>query len=420
MRPLSVMLVAGEPSGDRLAAELVRELRPRLIELGAQSTPETLPLRTALPPEFFGAGGAALRAAGAEVLCDLTPWASIGLFDVLPRMRHYFRAFQQLFRTALERQPDAIIGVDYGAFNLRFAAAIRHHLCRRRDWFHPWRPVLVQYVSPQVWASRPGRARQMELNLDLLLSILPFEPEWFAQHAPRLRVRFVGHPLVDRWPTTRPARSGSRTRNAPRLVLMPGSRPDEVRRHGPLLVETWRLLRRHWPDLEARCVVPETSLISLLRRQSWPAELALEAGPTSAALQWADLALTKSGTVTLECALAGVPAVVFYKTAPLTYWIGRHLVRVPHLAMPNLLAGQPLYPELVQHEATPQRLAAVTLELWQDEARRMRLQEALQQVRARLGPPGASQRAAEAIVECLRRKPSGLPVADTEAVAASK
>jgi len=415
MRPFRILLIAGEPSGDRLAAELVEQLRPRLIELGAQPTPETLPRRTALPPEFFGAGGRALRQAGAELLCDLTPWASIGLFDVLPRLKHYYRAFRQLYQAAVERQPDVILGVDYGAFNLRFAAAIRRYLRRRQDWFHPWQPVLVQFVSPQVWASRPGRAAQMERPLDLLLSILPFEPEWFAHHAPRLPVRFVGHPLVDRWPVGASSVHRPSTAGAPRLVLLPGSRPDELRRHGPLLAATWRRLRQRWPNLEGRCVVPDPSLVPMLRHTEWPAELPVEAGPAAPAWCRADLALTKSGTITLECALAGLPAIVFYKTAALTYRVGRHLVHVRHLAMPNLLAPEPVYPELVQDQATPERLAALIEELWLDDARRLRIREALQQVRARLGPPGACARAAEAIVECLRRKPTGLPVPATNA-----
>lgn len=410
MRPFRILCIAGEPSGDRLAAELIQQLRPRLIELCAQPTPETLPLRTALPPEFFGAGGRALREAGMELLCDLTPWASIGLFDVLPRLGHYYRAFRRLFQAAVERQPDVIIGVDYGAFNLRFAAAIRRYLRQRQDWFHPWQPFLVQFVSPQVWASRPRRAIQMERTLDLLLSILPFEPEWFARHSPRLPVRFVGHPLVDRWPLHASSVHRSSTAGAPRLVLLPGSRPDELRRHGPLLAATWQRLRQRWPRLEGRCVVPESSLIPVLHQIQWPTEIPIEAGPAAPALAWADLALTKSGTVTLECALAGLPAIVFYRTAPATYWIGRHLVHVRHLAMPNLLAGRLVYPELVQDRATPERLATLAAELWQDDARRLQIREALREVRARLGPPGACARAAEAVVECLRRKPTGLPV----------
>jgi len=410
MRPISVLLIAGEPSGDRLGADLVRALRQVLLELELTPEPDVQPLRTALPPEFFGAGGPAMREAGVEIVSDPTAWATIGLFDVLRRLHLYHRAFRTLQDEARRRQPDLGIGIDSGGFNPRFAAAIRRHLRKRRDWFHPWRPVLVQYVSPPVWASRPGRAQLMEENLDLLLSILPFEPEWFARHAPRLTVRYVGHPLVDRWSET-PAQPHRRnTSGPPRLALLPGSRPAEIRRHGPLLAETWNLLKQKWPGLQGRCAVPDRALAEALRQQGWPAEIPVDVGPARPVLEWADLALTKSGTITLECALADLPAVVFYKTAPPTYWLGRHLVHVRHLAMPNLLLGRPVYPELIQGQAEPRRLAAASVELWENAARREELHRALAEVRKRLGPPGASLRAARLLAGCLSRKPSGLPV----------
>ncbi|MCS7089234.1 MAG: lipid-A-disaccharide synthase [Verrucomicrobiota bacterium] len=410
MRPITIMLIAGEPSGDQLGGQLASALEKAILEFEVLPSPDVQPLRTALPPAFFGAGGPAMRKAGVEVICDLNRWATVGLFDVLGRLHHYYAAFRLLYQTARTRQPDVIIGIDYGAFNLRLASALRRSISRRQDWFHPWRPLFVQYVSPQVWASRPGRARQMEQVLDLLLSILPFEPEWFAQRAPRLPVEFVGHPLLDRWPQAplqAPRRLGA---EAPRLVLLPGSRPDEIRRHGPLVAGAWRLLKRHWPDLQTRCVVPQQELVARLQAlKDWPAEVAIETGSAVPALLWADLALTKSGTVTLECALAGLPAVVFYKTAVPTYWVGRHLVSVRYLAMPNLLAQQELYPELIQNQATPERLATAARELWEDTTRRERICKALEKVRAALGPPGASGRAAACILQRLRTKPSALP-----------
>lgn len=404
------MLIAGEPSGDRLGAELVQALRTQLLNWQISPEDDVQPLRTALPPEFFGAGGPAMRHAGVHVICDLTRRATIGPFDLLRQLRHYWQAFQLLRAEALSRQPDVIVGIDYGAFNLRLAAAIRRHARRRFDWFHPWDPLLVQYVSPQVWASRPGRARSMQRDLDLLLSILPFEPDWFARHVPRLPVRYVGHPLVDRWADTSRVQPRDLDRPTPRLALLPGSRPDEIRRHGPLLTGAWQRLRQYWPALEARCVVPDEALAHRLRSQGWPAELPVDAGTLQGVLQWADLALTKSGTITLECAMADLPAVVFYKTSTLTYWIGSRIVSVRHLAMPNLLIGETVYPELVQHQATADRLAHLVIQLWQDKNRLAGIRRALARVREVLGPPGAADRAARAILDLLRDKPSALPV----------
>jgi lipid-A-disaccharide synthase len=419
MRPFSIMLIAGEPSGDRLGADLVRALRGALLELELDSSPHVQPLRTALPPEFFGAGGPAMREAGVEIVTDLTPYATIGLFDVLRRLPLYHRAFTTLRAEARRRQPDIVIGIDSGGFNLRFAKALRQYLRKRHDWFHPWRPVLVQYVSPQVWASRPGRAHEMEENLDLLLSILPFEPDWFAPHAPRLTLRYVGHPLVDRWANPHPAPRTETRQNAPRLALLPGSRPDEIRRHGPLLAGAWSRLKQRWPDAQARCAVPHPALADLLRQQAWPDEIPVQIGPARPVLEWADLALTKSGTITLECALADLPAVVFYKTAPPTWWIGRQIVHVRHLAMPNLLANRTVYPELVQNDATPDRLAATVADLWENRTRRSEIRAALAEIRKQLGPPGASLRAARLLALCLRNKPSALPIEPPLATAAT-
>ena len=183
MNPTSILLVAGEPSGDQLAAELVRALRRR-----------TGPM----PPRFFGIGGAAMAGAGVEILCDLTAHSVIGPADALRQWGRFREAFRRATEAARERTPDVVIGVDFGAFNLRLLKAITAMAQERQGIFHNWRPRRVQFVSPQVWASRPGRALEMPRILDRLLSILPFEKEWYARNAPGVRVEFVGHPLVDR------------------------------------------------------------------------------------------------------------------------------------------------------------------------------------------------------------------------------
>jgi lipid-A-disaccharide synthase len=177
VKPSSILLIAGEPSGDQLAAELVRALRRR-----------TAPLET----RFFGAGGPAMAAAGVEILCDLTAHSVIGPADALRQLGRFRRAFRQLSEAARERTPDVVIGVDFGAFNLRFLKAITEMTRERSGPFQNWRPRRVQFVSPQVWASRAGRAQEMPRILDQLLSILPFEKEWYARNAPGVRVDFVG------------------------------------------------------------------------------------------------------------------------------------------------------------------------------------------------------------------------------------
>src|SRR5437763_10971830 len=199
MRPRSLMVIAGETSGDLLAAELVQALRDELSAFGAAPTLDHQPLHASLEPRFFGAGGPAMANAGVELAFDMTEHSVIGLSDVLKNYSKFKRLFRQLHNLALERQPDAIVCVDFSGFNRRFARAMKEYVRAHTDWFHDWNPKIIQYVSPQVWASREGRAYQMARDYDLLLSIFPFEKEWYAKRVPGLRVEFVGHPIVDRY-----------------------------------------------------------------------------------------------------------------------------------------------------------------------------------------------------------------------------
>src|ERR1035437_1078031 len=194
MKPTSFMLIAGEASGDMLAAELVRALRRAIPAATPISTTDYQPLHGSLEPRFFGAGGPQMAAAGVELAFDMTAHSVIGLSEALKNYLKFRRLFRQLFRLALDRQPDAIICVDFSGFNRRFAHAIRQYTRARADWFHNWDPRIIRYISPQVWASREGRAFQMARDYDAVLSIFPFEKDWYAKRVPQLRVEFVGHP----------------------------------------------------------------------------------------------------------------------------------------------------------------------------------------------------------------------------------
>src|SRR5277367_464349 len=225
------MLIAGEASGDLLAAELVSALRGKLPDA-----------------TFFGAGGAKMAAAGVELAFDLTQHSVIGISDVLKNYFKFRRLFNQLLALAIERKPDVVIGVDYGGFNLRFGHAVKEYV--RNNPFSKWNPKIVQFVSPQVWASRPGRANLLAADYDLLLSIFPFEKDWYAQRVPKLRVEFVGHPMVGRFTNddlrfTSGNSESSRSRGDEtqikeqletphvvpyKILLLPGSRKSELQR----------------------------------------------------------------------------------------------------------------------------------------------------------------------------------------------
>ncbi len=394
------MLIAGDPSGDMLTAELVGALREKAVAGAEHVSADVQPLRTALAPRFFGAGGPKMAAAGVEQVFDLTQHSVIGFAEVLKNIRKFKRLFEQLLQVAIARQPDVIIGVDYGGFNLRFAKAIKAYVHYNRGVFNNWNPKLVQFVSPQVWASRAGRAYTLAENHDLLLSIFPFEKEWYAQCVPKLRVEFVGHPMIGRGAKSEIRNPKSKIKN---VVLLPGSRVDEVRRHWPVVTEVFELLRRQVPALEGKVILPSQQLVNALKLVGLPAGLEIQVGGLTDALATADLAIAKSGTVTMDCALHGVPAVVFYKTSWPTYFIGKKIITVKYLAMPNLIADEAIYPEYVQRAATPENIAAAALGMLRDEQRRKGVKGKLACVIASLGKPGAPQRAAEAILSLFTK-----------------
>jgi lipid-A-disaccharide synthase len=403
VKPKSFMLIAGEASGDMLAAELVRALRQAIPEIGVSPTTDCQPLYASLEPRFFGAGGPQMAAAGVELALDMTAHSVIGLSEALRNYFKFRRLFHQLFQLALERQPDAIICVDFSGFNRRFAHAIRQYTRARADWFHDWSPKIIQYVSPQVWASREGRAYQMARDYDLVLSIFPFEKAWYAKRVPQLRVEFIGHPIAERYGPARGSRvEGRGDSGTPMVLLLPGSRPDELRRHLPVMLDALGLMRAKLPNLRAQLVLPHQGLIQQAKAFNLPAHLQVQTADLSKALAEADVAIASTGTVTTECAYFGVPTVALYKTSWSTWQIARRIVKVKYGAMPNLLAGEEIFPEFIQDAATPDNLARAALELLRDEARRAKVKAKLAEIVAALGGPGATRHAAQAIVTTLQ------------------
>ncbi|MGI8965094.1 MAG: lipid-A-disaccharide synthase, partial [Limisphaerales bacterium] len=232
MKSKSIMLIAGETSGDMLAAELVKALRA--------ASPTSL--------EFFGAGGPKMAEAGVELAVDMTAHSVIGLFEVLKNYSRFKKIFDQLLQLALERKPDVIICVDFSGFNRRFARAVRNSIPSNSSGKN-WNPKIVQYVSPQVWASRPSRAEKLARDIDLLLCIFPFEKNWYAKRIPTLRVEFVGHPMMDRYArftnddlrfTHQQANASLMGNRKSQILLLPGSRVGELQRHLPVMVDAAR------------------------------------------------------------------------------------------------------------------------------------------------------------------------------------
>lgn len=356
------MFIAGEASGDANAAELIKALRRQSPEMA-----------------IFGAGGPKMRDVGMELLLDLTEHAVVGLVEVLKKYGKFKRIFDDLIAEVEKRRPDAVVLVDFPGFNLRFAAQVKKRGIK-----------VIYYISPQLWAWHASRAKQIERDVDLMLAIFPFEKDWYAEHAPKLRVEFVGHPMLDRFNTDRK----NVERETKLVLLLPGSREREVVKMWPVMAQMTDLFHH---SVEFVAVAVNKHLASMMNHP----RVAVEVGNAHDLMQCATLAITASGTATMECAYFGCPMVVVYKVNWLTYLIGRAVVKVDWLAMPNVIAGKSIVPEFIQHEADFRLIAATAQKLLQDPSKREAMQRNLAEVINGLGGPGASERAAQLILAAL-------------------
>ena len=387
----TILMIAGEASGDTLGAELIDAIRR---QPGGDEI------------DFIGAGGPKMEAAALRPEFDLSEHAVVGIWEVLKNYFKFRRLFRHLFELATRREPDAIVLIDYPGFNLRFAKAIRRHNSQGDGAFREWQPKIVCYVSPQLWAWKEGRVHAIARNIDLMLSIFPFEKEWYAERVPAFAVEFVGHPLVDRFPLAKPDEKSvpldpDLFTEQPTVLLLPGSRRREIDKHLLVMLEA-AVIFSEKIKTRLRMVLPSDEMLALARRHiPTGIEIDLQVGGLAKALGQASIAIASSGTVTMECAWFRVPTVVLYKTSPLTHALGRALLKVPHLAMPNLLAGEELFPEFIQSAANADNLAEASLRLLRDKAERTRILNGLDQVAAQLGEPGAATRAAQAVLGTL-------------------
>jgi lipid-A-disaccharide synthase len=382
--PRSFGLVAGEASGDNLGAALLGELAMRVP--GARS---------------FGIAGPRMAAAGCEAWYSSDALAVMGLAEILLHLPRLLGLRRDLLRRLLARRPDAYVGIDAPEFNLGVAARLKAAGI-----------PTVQYVSPQVWAWRQGRVRTIGDAVDLVLCLLPFETDFYAEHG--VRAVFVGHPLADQVPMISDA-AAARSRlglpdSAPVLAVLPGSRGAEVGRLGPPFAATVAWLARQRPGLTfvAAMANPRVraSFEDALARHAPGVAVLLLDGRAQEAMAASDAVLLASGTATLECTLVKRPMVVAYRVAALTSWLlrGLGLVKTRHFAQPNLLAGRELVPEYFQEQVRPEVLGPAVLgQLDRDD--REALTAEFAQIHERLRR-GASARAAEAILELL---PSARP-----------
>jgi lipid-A-disaccharide synthase len=375
---MRIMISCGEASGDVYAGALAAALRAR--EPGV---------------EIVGFGGPRLEAAGASLMGDFTGLTVTGLTEALRVLPHSYAMYRRLVAAARARRPDVFVAIDFPDFNFRLMAALGRLGV----------PV-VYYVSPQLWAWRPGRLKTMKRLVDRVLVIFPFEAPIYERAG--IPVEFVGHPLVDLARTARPRglvlREHGLRPDAPTVALLPGSRPNELRRIAPVVAAAQPRIRARVPGVQfvvARAPNLSDDLLAPFR------DAVVVQDATDEVLASSDVVITASGTATVQAALHERPMVVVYRVSPLSYRLGKPFLTVDMYAMPNLVAGRRIVPELIQADCTPDRIASEAIALLTDVDRHTRTREALRGVRERLGAPGASGRAADAILEVAARTSSG-------------
>ena len=372
------MLVAGEASGDARGAELVRTLRQRNPGM-----------------EVFGMGGAHLRQAGMRVVYDVAKVTAVGLWEVLDNLRNLWLAYRLLRRLLLEHRPPLLILIDFPEFNMRLARIARRHGI-----------AVLYYISPQVWAWRSYRIRKIAATVDAMAVVFPFEADLYRSFGMK-QVTFVGHPLVDVVKPDRDRDSCLRglglDGNRLTVALMPGSRKTEVESLiGPMIEAAGRLAGER--DVQFLLIRANTIERSGLEQAVAGSSITVRIvdGDTYNMLAAADLVWVASGTATLEAGLLKKPMVIAYRLSPLSYWLGRLLIRVNHIGMVNIVAGERVVPELVQSEVTAERILAETRRMLQPEVHQGVVGK-LADVQRLLGPPGAPGRVADMALGLLAK-----------------
>jgi lipid-A-disaccharide synthase len=369
-----ILIVAGETSGDLHAAGVAREL-----------------LAAAVPFELVGIGGDGMQAAGVRLLEHVRGLAALGLVEVIRHVPRHYALLRQLRRRLNGGDVALLVLVDYPGFNMRLAAAAAAAGV----------PVLY-YITPQIWAWGPARAERLARTVTKAAVILPFEERLLRSHG--VDATFVGHPLLDA-AASLPSRADARgtlglTANDRVLALFPGSRPPEIARHLDDFVATARELQQRMPAL--RVIVSVAPAVRIDARQC-PFPLVRSA--SFSVLRAADAALCKSGTTTLEAAVAECPLVVAYRTNALTYAAARRVLTIPHIGLVNVVAGREIAPEFVQGALEPRAVTAALQPLLDPGSQeRARMLADLREVRSALGTPGAARRVAALAVELATRR----------------
>jgi len=377
--PLTILFSAGESSGDQHAANMFLELKKQQPDI-----------------KGIGMGGTKMAQAGIDVRYNSSGIAVIGVVEVIKHYGEIRRALKLMQHIVSTEKPDLLVCVDYKEFNLKLARHARQ--CGIKVLF---------YVSPQVWAWRPGRVKTYGKAIDMMAVIFPFETAYYdAEHVP---VRYVGHPSVDK---VQPLHSRAEDmanfgldEKKPVVGILPGSRANEIKRMLPVMLAAAEKLQAGLPDIQF--ILPQADSIGDELLESYMSQSAVKIAVIKNqpydVIQCCDVVMTTSGTATLEIALLTVPMVIAYKLASLTYWLGRWLVNTPFIGLPNIVLGKGIVKELIQHEASADNLAAEVKRILTDKIYADEMRANLIQVKEKLGPGGGSKNMAELALEMLKQ-----------------
>lgn len=371
-----VLVVAGEPSGDERAAELVAQV-----------------IKTRPDLHFFGMGGASLRQAGVEILVDIKETAVFGIVEALTRVHKFKKIMRFLLKESVSRETGHALLVDFGGFNLRLAEKLKKQNVRTG-----------YFVSPQVWASRPGRAAKVRKHVDLMMVLFDFEEEFYKDwHVDAVH---VGHPLLDTVKydlgTIQIFQSLGFQNHKKTIAIMPGSRQSELAKLLPTFLETIKELNNK-SDCQFVMIAAPGMKDQLEESVSGLPVLVTEEHKYSV-LAASDLVLLASGTAALEVALLGVPAIVVYKTSRITAFLARHLMNVRYVSLPNIILDEIVYPELLQKDCIPENIVLESRAILEDKETCGRIRDQLKTVKEKLGQPGAIKNAAKHFVTFLEKE----------------
>lgn len=396
MESKNVIIIAGEASGDLHGSKLVKAICNKTGEI-----------------HFSGIGGQALRDAGVEILIDASELSVVGITEVFSKIPYLFKAIAVVKRHLKNIKPDLVILIDFPDFNLKIAAA-----AKKLDI-----PVLY-YISPQVWAWRPGRVKIIRKLVDHVAVILPFEEDFYRKH--NVPVTFVGHPLLDNYAQNDYNQSGTlktKGRSGPQVFdgkmvenenhgmpvigLLPGSRDREVIRHLPVMLDAAKILKGRLKNIKfIISIAPSVGkkhVEEILKNHREISDYELATEDVKKVFEMCRIAVAASGTVTLEAAISGTPTVIIYKVSSVSYWLGKLMVQVKNFGLVNLIAGENIVPELLQDEASPENIANSVFNMLNDAKGLQKLRKKLFEIRDMLGGPGASERVAEIALSMMEK-----------------